>query len=95
MLLWFFFALPLLHKSKSLPPIIGTLIIILVNKAGLGLQNLATSANEKFLSSRRDSMELITSMTVEITFSTADQLQSVKEERSDIRKHGIMSTVPN
>ena len=37
-------------KSKYLSPIVGTLINIPVNKAGLGLLNPLTSANEKYLS---------------------------------------------
>ena len=35
------------RKSISLPPIVGTLSTILVKKAGLGLQNPVTSADEK------------------------------------------------
>ena len=47
------------RKPKSLPPIAGILSMTPVNKSGLGLQNLVTSADEKYLSFQRASTELI------------------------------------
>ena len=73
-------------KSKSLTPIIGILSTMLVNKAGLGLQNTVTSENKKLLSSQRASMELILDVTGESKLSTADHLQVLREERCEKNK---------
>ena len=43
------FASSFIWKSKSLPPIVGTLNTVTFKKAVLVLQNLATSANKKYL----------------------------------------------
>ena len=49
----------LFEKSKYLSPIVGTLSKMPVKKSGLGLLNPLTSANEKYLSLKRASTELI------------------------------------
>ena len=58
--LWETFLLRLFFiKSKSLPPIIGNLSTIPINRYGLSLQIPVTSVDEKFQSSQRASKELI------------------------------------
>ena len=47
------------EKSKSLPSIVGTLSTMPVNKSGLFLQYLVTSANNKYHSLRRVISDLI------------------------------------
>ena len=54
-----FLPLPLFGKSKSLPPIVGTLSMMPVKKSVLGLQDQVTSANYKYLSLICASSELI------------------------------------
>ena len=54
-----------------------------VNKSVPGLQNLVTSANEKFRSSQRARTELIRAVTGESEFSTANNLEADKEERHE------------
>ena len=49
-------------KPKYLTPLIGILVTMLVKKAGLGLQNPVTSADENCLSLRCASMEQIWDM---------------------------------
>ena len=49
--------------TKTLSPIVGTLSKILIKVAGIGLLNLVTSANNKYLRSQRGSVELITAVT--------------------------------
>ena len=61
-------------KSKYLPPIVWTLTVIPVNKLGLGLQNLAMSADEKFRALQCASTELIRDVTGESEFSSIDNL---------------------
>ena len=61
-------------KPKSIPSTVGTLSKFLVKKAVLDLQNPVTSADERFLSSRRSSTELIRTMRRESEFSTADHI---------------------
>ena len=73
-------------KSKSLTPLTGILSTMPVKKAGLGLQNPVTSADEKYLSSRRASTELIRAVTGEGEFSTADHFLTLREERRDGQK---------
>ena len=41
-------------KTKTLSPIVGTLIKILIKVAGLGLLNSVTSPNDKYLISHRE-----------------------------------------
>ena len=55
----------------------------MINKSGLGLQKLVTSADEKLLSLQCASTELIRYVKGEDGFSTDDGLQAVKEEISD------------
>ena len=57
-----------------------------IKKGGLGLQNLLTSSDEKSPSLQLSSTEPIRIMKGESEFSTTDNLQEVKEERSDDRK---------
>ena len=57
-----------------------------IKKGGLGLQNLLTSSDEKSPSLQLSSTEPIRIMKGENEFSTTDNLQEVKEERSDDRK---------
>ena len=62
------------RKYKSLPPIVGTLSTILVNKFGLDLQKPVTSSDERYQSLQRARTELIRSVTRESDFPTADYL---------------------
>ena len=64
-------------KSKYLPPIVESLSTILDKKSGLGLQNMVTSANERILSLKRASTELIRDGMGESEFSIADNVQAV------------------
>ena len=48
-----------LEKSKSLPPIVGTLSTMPVKKAVLCLQGTVTSSNERYLSFLHASSDLI------------------------------------
>ena len=81
-------------KSKPLPSIVGTLVMMTVKKSGLGIQYLVTLADEKFLSSQFVSTELIRAVTLESLFSTTKRLQAVKGERSDGRKPEMTSRMP-
>ena len=69
------------EKSKTLPPVVGTISTLTVKKASLGLQNPVTSAADKYTSSICASYNMIGTVTDEMYFSTADQLLEVKEER--------------
>ena len=51
------------EKSKTLPPVVGTLSTFLVNKSGLDLQNLVTSSAEKYTSSLHAIYDLIDAVT--------------------------------
>ena len=86
-LLWGTF-LPCLFfgESKYLPPIVGTLSTMPVNKSNLGIQDLVTSSNDKYLSLICTSRDLIGSLAGESEFSTTYNLQAVKEERCDGKK---------
>ena len=73
-------------KPKYLPPIVGTLSKMKVNKSGLCLQNPVTSADEKFLILQRADTELIRAIMGERKFSNTHHLQAVKEESSEGKK---------
>ena len=49
----------LFGKTKTLSPFVGALNTMPVKKAGLGLLNPVTSAQDKYLSSQRGSTELV------------------------------------
>ena len=64
--------------NKSFKYIYSDIFTILL-KSGLGLQNLVTQANEKFLILQRASEEFIRAVGGENEFSTACHLHVVKE----------------
>ena len=72
--------------SKSLPPIVGTLSTMRVNKSGLGLQDPVKLANKKYPSFLRAICNLIGSVKGYRDFSTADHLLVLREERRDNQK---------
>ena len=51
-----------------------------VKKYGLGLLNLVTSSQEKYLSSQRGITELVQAVTGGGAFSNADHLRTLSEE---------------
>ena len=57
-----------------------------VKKSGLVILNPVTPANKKCLSSQRESAELIWAVTGGGTFSNADHLLALREERRDGHK---------
>ena len=67
----------LFGKTKTLSPVVGALITMLFSKAGLGLLNPVMSAQEKYLSSTRESVELILLVTGREVFSNVDHLQTL------------------
>ena len=71
------------RKLKPLPPIVGTLSTIPVNKSDLGLQYLVTSANQKYLGLLCASIELIGAVTRVSNFSTTGHLLALRGERRD------------
>ena len=66
-------------KPKTLPTIVVTLSMMSVKKSGMGLQNLETSAAEKYTSSLHAIYDLIGTVTGERDFTTNDQLHAVKD----------------
>ena len=82
-------------KSKYIPPIVGTLSTIPVKRSGLDLPKPVISANERFLSSQRASMELILAVMGGNEFSTSDHLQAFKEENTEVKKSGMASMMSN
>ena len=50
-------------NTKNLFPVVGVLSTIPVKKYGLGLLNLVTSSQEKYLSSTRGSTEIVRAVT--------------------------------
>ena len=77
------------RKYKYLPPIVLTLITMSVNKYGLGLEDLMTSANKKYLSLLHPIRKLIGAVTGEREFSTADNHLVLREERLDRQKNPL------
>ena len=71
------------QKTKTLSPIVGSLCTMLARKAGLGLLDPVTLAQEKYLSSTQGSAELVWAVTGGGEFSNADHLQTLSEERRD------------
>ena len=69
----------LFGKPKSLSPIVGTLSMSVVNKSGIGLQDLVTSANKKYLSLLCVIRDIIRAVTGERSFSTANHLLELRE----------------
>ena len=70
-------------KSKPLPSIVETVSTIPVKKSSLGLQDLVTSANYKYLSLIRTNINLIVVITGERGFSTAGHPLVLREESRD------------
>ena len=73
-------------KTKTLSPIVGYLSIVPVKKSGLGILNPVTSAQEKYLSSKWGSVELVWAVTGVGEFSSADHLYTLGEEICDGKK---------
>ena len=73
-------------KRKTISPIIGSVIMMPVRKAGLGLLNPVTSSQNNHLSSTRGSTKLVWVVTGGGGFSNADHLRTLSEERRDGKK---------
>ena len=71
-----------------------TLSTIMFKKSGLGLQNPVTSADEKYLSLRHASTELIRYVTGKSEFSTADHSLALREEGRDGKKSVMTPMTP-
>ena len=80
------FSSSFLQESKTLSTIVGSLSKIPVKESGLGLLNPVTSAQEKYLSSNRGSVELVQAVTGGGAFSNANNLRTLSEERRDVKK---------
>ena len=76
----------LFGKKKTLSPIVGALSTMSVKKSGLGILNPVTSAQEKYLSYQRGSVELVRAVTGGGAFSNYDHLRTLGEERHDGKK---------
>ena len=74
-------------KSKTSPPLIGSLSMLPVNKSGMGLHNPVASVKDKYNSLLCLSCKLIGTVTGERAFSNADHVQVVKGERWDGKKY--------
>ena len=70
-------------KTKHLSPIVGALSTMLTRKDGLGLLNIVTSAQEKYLSSTQGSAELTRDVMGGGELSNADHLQTLSKEQFD------------
>ena len=70
-------------ESQNISPIVGTLSTMPVKKSVLGLLNLVTSTNEKYISLKNVGTELILSVTREDTFSNTNKLLALREENCD------------
>ena len=87
-LLWETFLNRLLFgKLKCLPQIVLTLSTMTVKKSILSLLIPVTSANKKYISLICTISNLIGSVTGANTFSTADHIMALKEERPDGQKN--------
>ena len=75
------------RKKKSFSPIVGDLSMILVKTSGLRLLNKLTSANEKYLSSQQESVEIIRVVTGRGAFYNAYHLLVLREEKLDGKKN--------
>ena len=78
-----YFPLTFFRTTKTFSPVVGALSTMPVMKAGLGLLNPVTSAQEKCLSSTRGSAELTRSITLGGQFSNADHIRNLCEEQRD------------
>ena len=58
-----------------------------VNKSGLALLNPVMSTNDKYLSSQRESAELIRDVTGGGSLSNTDHLQELRGKRYDVNKN--------
>ena len=76
----------LFGKTKTLSTIVEALSTMTVKKSGLGVLNLVTSAQEKYLSSMWGSAKLVEAVTEGGAFSNADHLRILGEERRDVKK---------
>ena len=84
-----------LREEEPLSPLVGALSMMTVKKSGLVILNPVTPANKKCLSSQRESAELIWAVTGGGTFSNADHLLALREERRDGHKTEMTSMTPN
>ena len=73
-------------KTKTISPIVGALSTVLFKKSELGLLNPVTSSQEKYLRSIQGSKELVWAVTGVGTFSNANHLRILSEERRDGKK---------
>ena len=77
----------LFGKSKTLPPIVGSLSTSTVKKYVLGLQNTLTPAKDKCNSLLHTSCEMIGAVTGKQYFSNADNIRAVKGKTRDGKKY--------
>ena len=82
-----FLPLILFGKTKSLLPIVRDLSAMTVNKSVLALLNPVMSTNDKYLSSQRESAELIRDVTGGGSLSNTDHLQELRGKRYDVNKN--------
>ena len=66
-------------NTENISPVVGTLSTMMVNKSGLGLLNIVTSAQEKYLNPQRGSAELARAVTRGRSFSNSDHLRTISE----------------
>ena len=75
------------RNTKSLSPIVGALSKVISKNSRLGIPNQVTPAEEKYLSSKPGSAELIRAVMGGGALSNADHLLALGEERRDGQKH--------
>ena len=73
-------------ETKTLSPAVGSLSTMTVKKSRLGILNAMTSAQEKYLSYTLGSTELVQAVTGGGSFSNANRLRNLSEERRDRKK---------
>ena len=76
-------------KKTFLSPIVGYLTLMPINKFGLGLLNLVTSAKESYLSSQQGKAELFWAIAGGVAFSNVNHLLALWYERPDGPKTGM------
>ena len=74
-------------KTKALSPVVGALSKMPAKKSKKGLLHPSTSAQEKYLISLQGSAELVRAVMGGGTFSNADLLWTLSEERHDGKKY--------
>ena len=74
------------RKTKTLSPIVGALSTMTVIKSGMGLLNPVKLVPEKYLRTQRGSVELVQAVTGGGTFSNAERLWKIGEERHEGNK---------